>query len=367
MAKLGVGCDETADADLIERSDSSESWMEFLSSIRRRRFSSPSPTAFLSPAFDACAAATHSSSSSGGSIDFDASLLRYTRYGNHIFPSVSSDFRSTSTRRRLRRQLKLRSSSGSLPYESSTGGCSSVSPLSAIDNVVHARSRVHMTPVKVEVGEDLVVMDGVLVSDAGSSNGRGNFKTEFGRAWDENAFCRYSSKCQLGKEELHNVHDVKRKPELSARHFGWSSNHSFPPAIGVTAGGTSKNVVLASSNTLSSTEADYNKLATGCLSTLKSLDPHLILDKSAAVAEETANNVLPHLISNLATTKIDEKQLLKPLSVSRSIEPSFQWPPTKDEDAKITQILYGLNKRPRLPVFTQFCPQHVEEGSSNTQ
>lgn len=57
----------------------------------------------------------------------------------------------------------------------------------------------HMTPVKVEVGEDLVVMDGVLVSDAGSSNGRGHFKTEFGRAWDENAFCRYSSKCQVNR------------------------------------------------------------------------------------------------------------------------------------------------------------------------
>lgn len=145
--------------------------------------------------------------------------------------------------------------------------------------------------------------------------------------------------------------------QLSARHFGWSSNHSFPSAIGVAAGGTSKNVVLASSNNLSGAEADYNKLDTGYLSTLKSLDPHLILDKSAAVAEETANNVLPHLITNLATTEINDKQLLKRLSVSRSIEPSFQWPPTKNEDAKITQILYGLNKRPRLPVFTQFCPE----------
>lgn len=195
MEKLGVGSDGSAGVDLRERSGSSGSWMKSLSSTRQRRLSSPSSSAILTPAFDACIPAAHSSSSSGGSLDFGASLLRYTRYGYHISPSDSPDFRSTSTRRRLRRQLKLQSSSGSLQSESAVGGCSSSSPLSSIDNVFQARTRVYMAPLKVEVGEDVMVMDGVLVSDAGSSNARGNLKTEVCRSWDENGTCRYGSHC----------------------------------------------------------------------------------------------------------------------------------------------------------------------------
>lgn len=53
----------------------------------------------------------------------------------------------------------------------------------------------YVTPVNVEVGEDMVVMDGVLVSDAGHGNGRSAIERDACGALDENGICRNGSKC----------------------------------------------------------------------------------------------------------------------------------------------------------------------------
>lgn len=182
----------------MERSGPLESWMDSPSSIRRRRLSSPPPSAFLAPAFDACVADTTHSSSSGDSLDIDASLLRYTRSGAHLYPSDSSDL-SSSTTRRLRGHLKLWSSLDSPPPASEMGGRTFISPLSAIDNLLPMRATNYVTPVKFLVGEDMVVVDGVLVSDAGHGNGQSAIERDACGALDENGICRNGSKCVVNQ------------------------------------------------------------------------------------------------------------------------------------------------------------------------
>ncbi|KAK1386009.1 hypothetical protein POM88_023744 [Heracleum sosnowskyi] len=92
-------------------------------------------------------------------------------------------------------------------------------PLSSIENLEISPKTMFKTPVKVE--EDVIVMDGVLVgpvtasrvrsssstSDSGgssSSGGKGFYKTESCRSWEDFGSCRYGTKCQFahGKEEL---------------------------------------------------------------------------------------------------------------------------------------------------------------------
>ncbi|EHA8592126.1 putative mRNA decay activator protein ZFP36L1 [Cocos nucifera] len=209
-----TGTDQTAN------SGGSGSWHSFSSlnssATRLRRFSSPTANAFLTPAFNACAANPKST----GSPDVDPSLLRYTRSRLPLSASSSSASNSpdphSTARKRLHRLLYLRSSLSSL---------SSSSPLSPIENLPAETARsptLYKTPVKVEMEEDVLVMDGVLVSDSESgrprssvsefgstgspssssaNNGGGSslYKTEICRSWEELGFCRYGSKCQVGR------------------------------------------------------------------------------------------------------------------------------------------------------------------------
>ncbi|CAL9079491.1 hypothetical protein MUK42_27281 [Musa troglodytarum] len=358
MESHRVGGWESSGGDRTVSIDASASWNE-LSSIRRRRLSSPSPSAFLTPAFDACATATLSSSGIGGgadsSLDLDPSLLRYTRFQPYLSPSDTSDLRSTSTRRRLQCLLQLRSSLNSFPSSSVEGGCCSVSPLSPIDSLPPGRSLpVHMTPLTMEVGEDVVVMDGVLVSDAETTSRRSLHRTEACRAWDENGICRYGSKCQFahGKEELRGARRyVKQASEVPATRSGRSRTRtqfgSLVPSAAASsyavydaaAGVTTRNVApSAAMNNQLTSDADYQRLI-------------IPAPNQASPAASAGAMAAP------STAEADCKQQTTPLSSPQSTEPSFQWPMTEAEDDQISRILSGPSQRRRLPVFTQFCPE----------
>lgn len=186
----------SGDDDTLESSAAaaaSNLWLDSLS-VRRGRFSSPSPTAaFLAP----------------GSGDLDPGVLRYGRSRLRLPPSsaststsssssTSADSSDSAVRRKLQRLLRLRSSSPP--------------PLGpVIENVRRYRSAAAAAPVKVEVEEDVLVMDGVLVNEPGSSRpGRSLapdfaspgsssslYKTEICRTWENAGTCRYGSKCQV--------------------------------------------------------------------------------------------------------------------------------------------------------------------------
>lgn len=185
-------------------------WLDSLS-VRRGRFSSPSPTpAFLAPG------------SSDGSGDLDPGVLRYARSRLRLPPSsasastsssssTSADSSDSAVRRKLQRLLRLRSSSPP--------------PLGpVIENVRRYRGAAAAAPVKVEVEEDVLVMDGVLVGEPGSSRpGRSLapdfaspgsssslYKTEICRTWENAGTCRYGSKCQVPHLSL-SFSDVTRE------------------------------------------------------------------------------------------------------------------------------------------------------------
>lgn len=211
-----VSVGSSSGTDQTASSGGSGSWLNS-SAARLRRLSSPTANAFLTPAFNACAANPKST----GSPDVDPSLLRYTRSRLPLSTTSSSSASNSpdphsTARKRLHRLLYLRSSLSSL---------SSPSPLSPIENLPAAPARsptLYKTPVKVEMEEDVLVMDGVLVSDSESGRPRSSisefgstgspsssssanygggsslYKTEICRSWEELGFCRYGYKCQVG-------------------------------------------------------------------------------------------------------------------------------------------------------------------------
>ncbi|XP_008811573.1 zinc finger CCCH domain-containing protein 9-like [Phoenix dactylifera] len=329
-----TGTDQTAS------SGGSVSWLDS-SAARLPRFSSPTSNAFLTPAFNACAANPKST----GSPDVDPSLLRYTR--SRLPLSVSSSSASNSpgphstARKRLHRLLYLRSSLSSL---------SSSSPLSPIENLPSALARspkMYKTPVKVEVEEDVLVMDGVLVTDSesarprssvsefgstGSSSssssandGGGNslYKTEICRSWDELGFCRYGSKCQYahGKEELRGTRSTRPKSEV-----GGQSGKSVP---------------------IAGSYAYRNRFR---------YHPSAFSSSASATTRAIA---APAAKATIMRAEVGSTAVAAPtVSPRRSLsEPSFIWPPTQEEEAYINQVLYGPSQRRRLPVFCEICPQ----------
>lgn len=106
------------------------------------------------------------------------------------------------------------STSGSSSF-GSRGGVSSLSPLSAMENLETPPVRspqIYGTPVKVD--EEVIVMDGILISsvlggaktmrsalDSGSggglSSGKNQYRTEICRSWEDSGSCRFSHKCQV--------------------------------------------------------------------------------------------------------------------------------------------------------------------------
>lgn len=108
-------------------------------------------------------------------------------------------------------------SSPILRYYSSPSPPVVASPMSAVDNLMgrSSSSKVFGTPVKAMEGEEVLVMDGVLVSGGGGgggrgskssapgsssslgSSGKGRYKTDVCRSWDDSGHCRHGSKCQV--------------------------------------------------------------------------------------------------------------------------------------------------------------------------
>ncbi|KAG0476524.1 hypothetical protein HPP92_013365 [Vanilla planifolia] len=330
-----------------------------------RRLSSPSssPNAFLTPAFTAAAAS--GGSISGSPLNIDPSLLRFTRSRLsrlHFSSSSSSDqspdsnssaAATVAARKRLRHILNLR------PLLSPSPRGSTSSPLSPIDNLQAAPPSaifspafsVYKTPVKVEMEEDVLVMDAVSESGPGSMPGRSRhplelistssssssspstsyvnslgayfFKTEICRSWDECGICRFGSHCQFahGKEELRGgFRPSKQKPERGKQISTVGScvygNRYLrivpPPAMGSSPQNSRVDVSSAPKGTT----------------------------KNTGINKKVKSNAPPR-----------EQQL----SLQ---EPSFSWPPSEAEEAEILRILYGPSRKPgRLPVFVKLCPE----------
>lgn len=126
------------------------------------------------------------------------------------------------------------STSGSSSF-GSRGGGSSLSPLSAIENLETPPVRspqIYGTPVKVD--EEVIVMDAILIasvpggvktirsavdsgSGGGSSLGKNQYRTDICRSWEDSGSCRFGHKCQVS----YFVPTVKIRSELLAPQIYW--------------------------------------------------------------------------------------------------------------------------------------------------
>ncbi|XP_048336565.2 uncharacterized protein LOC125424130 isoform X1 [Ziziphus jujuba] len=200
------------------------------------------------------------------------------------------------------------------------------SPLSAVENLTERSppSVLYGTPVKAMEGEEVMVMDGVLMKGGGGgrsnargsasasgsssssgSSGKSRYKTEICHAWEDSANCRHGSKCQFahGKEDLrpHRL-AVKNKTDVVA-----------PPMV----------------------------------------------TKIAQSITKTASPVTPKNISKaLLVTSITSKEWLPQddgIEVTLPSSPT-EVPSRKKTNAYINRILAGPTTKSRLPVFDEFCP-----------
>ncbi|XP_020588434.1 mRNA decay activator protein ZFP36L3-like [Phalaenopsis equestris] len=311
----------------------------------RRRFSlsSPSPNAFLTPAFTAAASAGGFSSNSP--LNIDSSLLRFKqshlsrlRFSSSSSSSNDSPDSSSSSAAAVAARMQLQQLINPRSLSSSSRRGSVNTPLSSIENLqsllLSGRSSPaylnYTTPMKFEIGDDVLVMDATVVSlpmpgrnrqplerissSSSSSSVKNNpidakfLKTDICCSWEEFGFCRFGSRCQFahGKQELRGSPPPwKLKPE-SGREGS---------AVGSSADGD------------------------------KYIRPEA-LDPAPAP---------PPAVCNSGSKKM---KIIKPEReppVQKPV-PAFSWPPTKAEEAEIQKVLYGPGRRGRrLPVFVEVC------------
>uniref|UniRef100_A0A6V7QQX5 C3H1-type domain-containing protein n=1 Tax=Ananas comosus var. bracteatus TaxID=296719 RepID=A0A6V7QQX5_ANACO len=270
-------------------------WLDSLS-VRRGRFSSPSPTAaFLAPG------------SGDGSGDLDPGVLRYAdRASASPFLSLHLDLLVVVDLGRFLRFSSAEEAAAAPP-----------SPI-VVSAAIGAGDREREEPGSSRPGRSLAPD----FASPGSSSSL--YKTEICRTWENAGTCRYGSKCQFahGKEELRVIRPMKLKPEISpSRRF----RRARPP-IPVPPTGATDGPAPPGSATFSPKQTDEHSLPPAS-------KPDILTSKAESSLAPTPHTSLPPPDS------------------------TFAWPPSEEEDEYITRVLYGPSSRRRLPVFADICPE----------
>ncbi|XP_068643980.1 uncharacterized protein [Aristolochia californica] len=293
--------------------------------ISRRRYRLPSTSAFLSPAFNACATSPHSLDT----LDVDQVHLRFSRVRLPSTPE-SGPIRYF---RRVPSQL-----------------ASISSMLAPIDNGVVPPSRsppLHKFPVEI-AEENVLVMDEILVdeppgatralpsaSELGivSLTNPNSYKTEVCRSWEDLGPCACASKCLFanGKEQLRSARQTKYKAEESAKLGGRSL-----PSEGLR-------------NAKASFDPSPTSMPSQCV-TLRQLKKIDDAKKGQNTRMMKSDENQPHGMireeeSSAAAENFVEK--LDPEEIALSVDPLVE---------RLFK-LYGPSLRRRLPVFEEICPE----------
>ncbi|XP_058095763.1 uncharacterized protein LOC131241109 isoform X1 [Magnolia sinica] len=288
---------------------------------RQTRYSPLSVNAILGPAFNAC---IHPQNA----LDADSSL-HYCRSSAEVLLPPAMDSGQLLRPRPRYRLRSLSSSRGSSP-----------SPLSPIENLPTPPPRsppvykATPPPVKVVEGEEVLVMDGILVnssspvgmnraatvrSSADSSVLSGSnslYKTEICRSWEDSGTCRYGTKCQHACPCCSEgwIRNFEQKSVFSALHLQFAHG---------------KEELRPARHPKNKSEGQICKsfATTGaCMFGTKCRYAHQALAAATTFgteAEEMVNSVL-------------------------QVGPELA-------EAYINHILYGPRRRPRLPVFLEIC------------
>lgn len=275
------------------------------SARRHRRMSAPSTGIRLMPAFNDAAGDDDGgswglSSSSSGGLDLgpDASQPRYNRH--RLYPEFSQ-----------------MSNMGRLLFHGSALGSRTTD-------------------------DDVLVMDGVLVANSSSSGPRRSSSFSdlgFVHAGYPGCSGRYASnrQCSYGKEESCAV------PPMNRRHSEVELQNARP--------------VQGAGVNMQAGRRTYHPLHPQSLSAAG-------LPTPAAIRPPAALYFTPPRATTTTTTRARTPAGSSwPPKRPEFKAPAFRgatftWPPTEEEDAFISQYLYGLHRAPlrRLPVFASICP-----------
>ncbi|KAL6964317.1 hypothetical protein U1Q18_035373 [Sarracenia purpurea var. burkii] len=238
-------------------------------------------------------------------------------------------------------------------------GSSSVSPLSAVENLETPPSRsppVFNTSVKVE--EDVLVMDGILVgsvpsgrmrlsassdSSGSSSSGSNSFyKTEICRSWEDSSHCRYGSKCQFahGKEEVRPSRFPNKNKTEPQTCKSYSSSGSC--SYGAKCRFAHHQVTTTASPTEPAVTAEPAKTQT--------ILPIKADNSNNSSRSRSGNSTTA---TNTDWCPLDDgSEVALPFSASTDEIPSRE-----GVNAYINGVLYGPSRAKRLPVFAEICPE----------
>ncbi|KAI9395036.1 hypothetical protein POPTR_005G176900v4 [Populus trichocarpa] len=257
-------------------------------------------------------------------------------------------------------------------YQRNRSG-SSRSPLSPLENV--------KAPMMAE--DEVLVMDGVLVSsvvgsgsssNSSSSSGKSVHKKALCRVWEDLGHCRYAANCQFahGKEELHPTHfPIKNKAAVHTCNSYVTSPRSSPyvPKCRILHPAMTKAVVAANQTAFSKIPG-YTSISPVTISSEK-------FSKNSTTPFSTPDHFLRTYIStrpehcnksSAANIKSDSRMVFTATISSDYWSPQddgieIALPHQTDKcisraevDAYIHSVLYGPATKKRLPVFSEFCP-----------
>ncbi|XP_057494502.1 uncharacterized protein LOC130779741 isoform X2 [Actinidia eriantha] len=291
--------------------------------------------------------------------NLDSALIRYLRYGS---PVAGDAFKAPVAGAMISHQFlsgNSSSSGGSVGYLSLRGSSSTVSPLSAVENLETPPSRsppVFKTPVKVE--EDVLVMDGILVesvsggrmrlsassdSSGSSSSSLGSksfYKTEICRSWEDSSHCRYGSKCQ---EEVRPLRfPTKNKSEAqTCKSYSSSGTCSYG----------------------SKCRFAHHQVMTAAISPTGPSVPAATLATTQIISpietENSSESSSKSMSSGSVTVALaDWSPLDDGIEVSLPSSASTNEVPSREAvDAYINSVLYGPSRGKRLPAFAEICPE----------
>ncbi|KAK0590966.1 hypothetical protein LWI29_033787 [Acer saccharum] len=260
---------------------------------------------------------------------------------------------------------------------SSSSSCSSVDPFSPPYSGKNSNNS--GSPLSAVDGEDVLVMDGILVG----SNSGGFYKAEICRSWEDFGKCRFGAKCQFahGKEEVRPSR-MKNKSEICKSYMTGSclygSKCRFVHQM------ITDSALVFTTRTDSPTKPEHDAIMTprtplafihgpehtskaSITPTAFKLEQPSSKSPTITIKSEQSNEILNSMAKAVQTgggtsiTNVTGKDKWSPLDDGIEVvlpNHTDSCPPSRENvDAYMDGFLNQPRARRRLPVFAEICPE----------
>ncbi|KAK3184916.1 hypothetical protein Dsin_032202 [Dipteronia sinensis] len=246
-----------------------------------------------------------------------------------------------------------------IKYLNSSSSCSSVDPFSPPYSGKNSNNS--GSPLSAVDGEDVLVMDGILVG----SNSGGFYKAEICRSWEDFGKCRFGAKCQFahGKEEVRPPR-MKNKSEICKSYMTGSclygSKCRFVHQM------ITDSALVFTTPTDSPTKPEHAAIMTPTAFKFEQQQPSS-KSPSITIKSEQSNEIPNSMAKAVQTgggtsiTNVTGKDNWSPLDDGIEVvlpnHTNSSPPSREDVDAYIDGFLNQPRARRRLPVFAEICPE----------